>query len=372
MKVPTPMDEMQMIKNYFDGSYETGFPLGNFYVDLFQTFPSNHVFDVSFRRELLRVIEELPGYNRVFSRTGTRENKQMVYNNVFMNEEEQVILELYDNSGNVTNDEFTMRIFYNPDNSDFELSKLLKTLDQSKYRVKRKGNISLIRATQHGLSTIDFDLKSQVHSVEMCYGEEFLETHKHIVDSLNKDDSKGIVLLHGEPGTGKSHYLRHLSTLIKNKRIMWLPQTAADSLCGPDFITFLMHNKNSILIIEDGERVIKDREGHDGSANAVANLLNLTDGILSDCLHIQVVATFNTDIKNIDKALMRKGRLIVDYEFGKLSIDESNRLLKYLKKDHVATEEMTLADIYNIDAPNLSKTKKKQAIGFRKKVLTEK
>jgi ATP-dependent 26S proteasome regulatory subunit len=127
-----------------------------------------------------------------------------------------------------------------------------------------------------------------------------------------------------------------------------------------------MENMNSVLIIEDGENVIKNRESAGAGGNAVSNLLNLTDGILSDCLHIQVVATFNTHIKNIDEALLRKGRLIVNYEFGKLSVDNTNRLFRYLGKDHTADREMTLADIYNFDHVDLSNNKNtKKKIGFQ-------
>jgi hypothetical protein len=362
-----PMDDnVSFIKNYFDSSYEAGFPLGNFFVDIFHALPSNHTFsDISFKKQVIDVISALPNFNVIFKRTGDRNGKHCIYNYVFLNEVDHVIIEVFDNTGSDENDMFTVKIFYDGGVS-FDLEEICKQINLPKLRVRKKGNITLIRATQHGLSTVDFELRSQVSSVELCYGEEFVKVHKHILESLNKMDSKGIILLHGDPGTGKSHYLRHLSTLIKNKTIMWLPQTAADSLCSPEFITFLMNNKNSVLIIEDGERVIKDREGFDGSSNAVSNLLNLTDGILSDCLHIQVVATFNTDIKNIDKALMRKGRLIVDYEFSKLSVEGSNKLLKYLNKDHQTTVEMTLADIYNIDAPDLSNHKKRQKIGFNK------
>ena len=63
---------------------------------------------------------------------------------------------------------------------------------------------------------------------------------------------------------------------------------------------------SKILIIEDAERVISDRESN-GSPAGVSNILNLTDGILGDCLNIQVIATFNMKREKIDQALLRKG-----------------------------------------------------------------
>jgi ATP-dependent 26S proteasome regulatory subunit len=136
----------------------------------------------------------------------------------------------------------------------------------------------------------------------------------------------------------------------------------AEMLSEPSIIPFLMDHKNSILIIEDAERVISDREGH-GSPAGVSNILNLTDGILGDCLSIQIVATFNMKREKIDQALLRKGRLIAEHKFNKLSVDESNNLLKHLEKDHEVSESMSLADIYNIDV-ELIRTANKSKIGF--------
>lgn len=77
-------------------------------------------------------------------------------------------------------------------------------------------------------------------------------------------------------------------------------------------------------------------------------LLNLTDGMLGDSLGIQVICTFNTNVKNIDKALLRKGRLITSYEFKELQANKSKILLKRLGvNNYIADNNMTLAEIYN-------------------------
>jgi ATP-dependent 26S proteasome regulatory subunit len=125
-----------------------------------------------------------------------------------------------------------------------------------------------------------------------------------------------------------------------------------------------MDHKNTILIIEDGERVISDREGN-GSAAGVSNILNLTDGILGDCLNIQIIATFNMKREKIDQALLRKGRLIAEHKFENLTVEETNKLLKHLGKDHEVTKSMSLADIYNIDVEEIRSINKESKIGFK-------
>ena len=125
---------------------------------------------------------------------------------------------------------------------------------------------------------------------------------------------------------------------------------------------FLIQNSNSILFIEDAEKVITDRNTN-GSIG-VSNILNLTDGILSDILNIQIVATFNMDKKKIDEALLRKGRLIAEHKFGKLTATESNGLAKHLGiKDFITSEPMTLTEIYNIEE-EMFREEKKSKIGF--------
>ena len=134
-------------------------------------------------------------------------------------------------------------------------------------------------------------------------------------------------------------------------------------LATPEFVPFMMKHPNSVLIIEDAEKVVKSRNGN-GNETAVSNLLNLSDGILGDCLKTQIVATFNTDRQLIDKALLRKGRLIVEYKFDELCVDKSNKLLKSLNIDHQTSTPMPLSDIYNYEDNVGIDNNKKTKIGF--------
>jgi SpoVK/Ycf46/Vps4 family AAA+-type ATPase len=196
----------------------------------------------------------------------------------------------------------------------------------------------------------------------MNYGENFLKIHDTIVKRLNNSNDKGIILFHGDPGTGKTSYIKYLTSLIKDKEILFIPPSMAESLSEPSIIPFLMEHKNSILIVEDAERVIADREGN-GSSAGVSNILNLTDGILGDCLGIQIIATFNMKREKIDSALLRKGRLIAEHKFTPLTVEETNILLKHLGKTKTVDIGMTLSDIYNIDE-EVFKTENKKQIGF--------
>ena len=237
-----------------------------------------------------------------------------------------------------------------------ELFKLLKK------KPKRENNISLIVQTRHGYDTQTFDLPKQQLDLDYNYGSSFIPIHDKILKTLNQKKGKGLVLLHGEPGTGKTHYLKYLASKIKDKKVMFVPPYLVDFITSPEMTPFLIENSDSILFIEDAERVITDRDTN--GANGVSNILNLTDGILGDILNIQIVATFNMDRKKIDTALLRKGRLIAEHKFDKLSTDDANKLIKHLKMDHVATEDMTLTEIYNLQEVEYKSEEPKRKIGF--------
>ena len=133
--------------------------------------------------------------------------------------------------------------------------------------------------------------------------------------------------------------------------MIYVPQHIAKDLSKPLFLTFLMDHPNSILIIEDAENIVRDRmDSVIDSNQAVANLLNIADGLLGDALKIQIIATFNCDLRMIDQALLRPGRLIANYAFDRLDITTAKCLSKSLGfGDEHINSPMSLAEIYNFD-----------------------
>jgi hypothetical protein len=118
----------------------------------------------------------------------------------------------------------------------------------------------------------------------------------------------------------------------------------------PGFLPFLMEHPNSILIVEDAENIIRDRKQETVLPNqAVANLLNLSDGLLGDVMHQQIICTFNCDVKGVDPALLRDGRLVIEHKFDKLSVENARRMCLELGisgNGEDIHEPITLAEIY--------------------------
>ena len=69
--------------------------------------------------------------------------------------------------------------------------------------------------------------------------------------------------------------------------------------------------------------------------------------MLGDSLKLKFICTFNTDLKNIDDAILRKGRLKVKYEFKDLKTNKVKKLFEKLGISLELAKPMPLCDVYN-------------------------
>lgn len=222
--------------------------------------------------------------------------------------------------------------------------------------------LSTLIENVNGLKLIDIKNKKPQMSIFNNYNDDLTELHNNIIRELKKKNNSGLFLFHGTPGTGKSTYIRYLMHYM-NKQVIFLSPKIAGTLDSPQLVNILVNEPNSVLVIEDAEDLLISREK--GNSTSISMLLNLTDGLLGESLGIQVICTFNSSLKNIDKALLRKGRLKALYEFKPLSISKSLALLKKFNiTDKTVDEPMALADIYNIHEQHFEFEKPHKRIGF--------
>ena len=350
-------------ENYrlYDTSYGSEVPVEQFFIYRYDAMASKYSDGKRYTHEIVEYFLSL-GFTKI-SEVSEQNSRQAnpIVDLFILNDDKQIgiLLKIFNDKNTVM---CNFIIYYNRNIGHVESMFNFEEIKEFKINIKKSG-ISLVKQDMGHLDSEEYEMNIPDIDLELNYGKGFFKIHEVILKRLNSQNDKGIVLFHGIHGSGKTTYIKYLTTLIKDKEILFIPPSMAEIISDPSFLPFLMERKNSILIIEDAERVISDRETN-GSSAGVSNILNLTDGILGDCLNIQVIATFNMKREKIDKALLRKGRLIAEHKFTELNIEETNILLSYLNKNKVSDIGLTLADIYNIDEEVFKTEEEKNKIGF--------
>ncbi|GAB3976715.1 hypothetical protein GCM10028806_36860 [Spirosoma terrae] len=349
------MVSQQTIQNlYIPSDLDREFPMAPHFVQAFGSYPNYLHFNDDFKPSARDLLVER-GFNLINTSTRVNDEGWHTVERIYQHSDGIVLKAEF-----VGDRFFRLYGFYRDEES---AKTLLAGFQDHKYvHEDNQTHIYLIQSGLGGLHTERVDIVPPDINLELHYNDDFLPVHDRLVSLLAQPKSKGLILLHGEPGTGKTTYIKHLSSLVK-KDMLILPPYMTNYLTSPEIIPFLLDNKDSVLIIEDAERILQAREAG-GDTNSVSNILNLTDGLLADCMHIQVIATFNASKHLLDKALLRKGRLMVDYAFGKLAPPKANELLTHLGMDYRTKEPMTLADIFNMDEQTVSGERQEMKMGF--------
>lgn len=245
-------------------------------------------------------------------------------------------------------------ISYHPE-CEASLSFVYEFTEKFKYK-KDAGAFAVLYKDDMGLTLKSFETKvpDQI-DLSLNYGESFeADVHANIVERMQ--DSKGLYLFHGEPGTGKSTYIKYLASCLPDKTFVYIPDFMVEMIARPDAIGLFLENKDLVLVLEDAEKAIASRETTNNPL--ISTLLNLTDGILSDILDLNVIVSYNTETEKVDSALLRKGRLRFKHEFKNLTKDRAIEILRKKKLSQSKINDLieqgeiknniSLGDIYHI------------------------
>jgi len=200
------------------------------------------------------------------------------------------------------------------------------------------------------------------------YGDDIVEFERRLIQAFNCRQA-GASVLRGEPGTGKTSFIRHLVAKLRvTHRFYYLPVHAYEYLAAPEMVEFwlkqsrLTPESKKVVVLEDAEDLLMER-GSDNQAK-VSNLLNIADGLLGEFLQVHLVCTVNTPLDRLDPAIMRPGRLVAFREFKRLSREQARHIAKKkgleLRKDQ---SDYSLAEIYP-PAQWVGEGFSKRSIGF--------
>lgn len=175
--------------------------------------------------------------------------------------------------------------------------------------------------TPNGITSNIVALKKNENFIPEFYP--FIDDIDTWIEDFFNSKSNVLILL-GAPGTGKSSLIREI--LSRTSKDIYV--TYDENLIKGEelYVKFLgnvleSNDQSGILVLEDADIVLMDRENHGNSA--MSKLLNLSDGII-DSVDTKFIFTANLEnVDQIDHALTRPGRCYDIVEFRKLTYDEA-------------------------------------------------
>lgn len=193
------------------------------------------------------------------------------------------------------------------------------------------------------------------------YTKQVIQDYKHVIKDLKTANPSGrIVIMEGEPGTGKTHMIRALLTDVPDAMFVLVSPDMVPHMAGPELLPLLMQNKQSyalngpiVLVLEDADRCLVRREAD--NISSIQSLLNLGDGIVGSLLDLRIVATTNAKKLEMEAAILRPGRLSKRMEIGALDLATARGVFKRLLPETAYPEKlqaertgfrMTLAEAY--------------------------
>lgn len=242
-----------------------------------------------------------------------------------------------------------IQVNYNDYKQAEKLLKFVKPLPENTDKIV---TYDLVVSTNTGFSTtectssrnIDIDIKKNYND-DLPY-----DKYKEFCEK----DGSGLALMYGIAGSGKTSLIKKLIYDCSDTNFYIMDFSMLQNIVSGQFLSFLLGLKNAVIIMEDCEYILKRRDTHENPL--INSLLNITDGLVGDALNIRFLCTFNASLTEIDKALLRPGRLKIKYEFKALDKDKTKAICGDSKAE-------TLAEIYNRDKIDFNK-KEQRKIGF--------
>jgi hypothetical protein len=149
-----------------------------------------------------------------------------------------------------------------------------------------------------------------------------------------------LILLHGEPGTGKTSAIRSLTR-------EWAPWCSVQYLTDPEKLfneaeylsevldepardprgpRFDAASKEDetwrLLVAEDSDEFLRSNARQEAGA-ALGRILNLSDGIFGQHEKVMVLLTTNEEVNRLHPAIVRPGRCLASIEFARFTTAEA-------------------------------------------------
>lgn len=207
-----------------------------------------------------------------------------------------------------------------------------------------KNELSIVNILNGALNItkISEDFKNN-DNIDLYYNADTFKSVNKLSKKINKNN-KGLSILLGERGTGKTSIIKYISEKV-NKNIIYIPNnTIEHTINNPEFKNLIKTYDNLVIVIDDCEVIFSDI--YTRSNIITSNLLQMIDGIDSDDISVNFLLIFNSDDESeIDENLLECNNLIDIIKFDFLTKDEANDLSSFLNQKGKYKEETKLLSV---------------------------
>ena len=176
-----------------------------------------------------------------------------------------------------------------------------------------------------------------------------------------------IAILHGPPGTGKTHFIRALANAWKEwasiKYIMDVERFFGEPGYMLDVVLHGPAKRWNVILCEDAEEFITPDSKHN-VGQGLARLLNMGDGLVGQGLQIMLLFTTNAPVGKLHPAITRAGRCFANIEIPLLNAAEATQ---WLGGSQIVTKPLPLGELYEMKAHRQITSESPKRAGFEVK-----
>jgi len=217
--------------------------------------------------------------------------------------------------------------------------------EESNQTGSSESNLYSMTIGQNGFDSEKILINSEsFENIEYFYNNHVLSNVNKLEKKIKKT-TKGLTIIWGQRGCGKTTLLKYLSHKIPTKNFYFIPSTLFDlTINTPDFRNFIKKRKDSVFILDDCEVYFSD--SYNKSNIFSTNLIQLVDGLDSDELAINIIVCLNCEKESdIDISLFETSSLIDSIEIDYLEKDKILELNKHLGKKTKIKQPSKLSDV---------------------------
>lgn len=237
-------------------------------------------------------------------------------------------------------------IFYKGTDDEIEVRAIIEAIDEASVTFEMEDSINKLNSLLLTTEGLDIEpIPSELDdNIELFYSSGTFKNVNKIIKSI-KNNNKGISILYGERGTGKTSIIPYIADKL-DRIVIYIPNNLIDLVLNSnDFKTFLRTYSKPIIVIDDSENVFN--EVYSKTNIYTNNILELVDGLLSDVIELNVILIANGGLEDLDPILLDANSFIDSVEFKFLDPKESKNLSKHIKLYKKYKEEAKLINIIN-------------------------